>query len=170
MDYELLTEAARRLPHVSFVIAGHIIETCRDRVDTLRRLPNVTFTGETDDELGRAFIATFDIGLIPFRPGVMGDGINPVKMYMYLAAGKPVVSTWMQECRRHSPYATAARDVDAFVSAIEAELRTNTPEKAAARISFAKQNTWDNRAEQAARHLLDAGLCSPLQPRRVLAH
>jgi hypothetical protein len=89
-------------------------------------------------------------------------------MYMYLAAGKPVVSTWMQECRRHSPYVTAARDVESFVSAIDNELRTNTPEKAAARIAFAKQNTWDVRAEQAAKHLFEAGLCSA-QPRRALA-
>jgi glycosyltransferase involved in cell wall biosynthesis len=157
IDYPLLTAVAKRLPHVTFVIAGYIAsppETLRE----LRALPNVVLTGETDDEVGRAFIASFDVGLIPFNTGVMGDGINPVKLYMYLAAGKPVVSTWMQECRRHAPLVTATDGAEAFARAIEDELRTDAPAKAAARVAFARRNTWRARAEQAAEHLRDAGL------------
>jgi glycosyltransferase involved in cell wall biosynthesis len=162
IDYALLAQAAERLPHISFVIVGHVVESFRDKVRTLERFANVIMVGETDAELGRDFIAAFDVGLIPFHTGVMGDGINPVKMYMYLAAGKPVVSTWMQECRRHAPYVAATRDVDAFISAIENELHANSAVKAAERMAFAKMNTWAVRADEAAERLFEAGLCSRL--------
>ena len=163
LDYPLLAAVARRLPHVTFVIAGHVAsppETLRE----LRALPNVALPGEVDSKLSRAFTAAIDVGLIPFNSGVMGDGINPVKMYMYLAGGKPVVSTWMQECRRHAPLVNAADGAEAFARAIEDELRTDSPDKAAARVAFARQNTWDARARQAAAHLRAAGLVTKDSP------
>jgi len=157
-DSETVTAAARRLPSFTFAIVGRVNPDQEARVAELRGLPNVIMPGSVSVELGRAFTATFDVGIVPFLAGEMGDAINPVKMYMYLMAGKPVVSTWLRECRRSAPHVTATASVDAFVEAICAAAARNTSEDASRRVAFAMQNTWANRAEMAANILRQHGL------------
>src|SRR5439155_6779412 len=118
---------ARRLPQYTFALVGRVNWDQEDRVRPLRSLPNVILPGAVSVEEGRTYTAAFDVGLIPFLPGTVGDAINPVKMYMYLVAGKPVVTTWIRECRRHAPYVAAAQTHEQFAAAIQAAAEARLP-------------------------------------------
>lgn len=152
LDVETLVAAARALPNATFAIVGRINADQETRIAELRKLPNVLITGAVSAEEGHRFVAAFDIGLVPFLGGAMGDGVNPVKMWMYLAAGKPVVTTWMRECRRYAPYVRAARDPQEFAQFLRDELAGNDAAARTARLAFAQQHTWEKRAEEAVGH------------------
>jgi glycosyltransferase involved in cell wall biosynthesis len=59
----------------------------------LAALPNVRVEpAVAHDEVPRV-LSGFDVGLIPFRLTALTAAVNPNKLYEYLAAGLPVVST-----------------------------------------------------------------------------
>src|SRR5690606_1310499 len=108
VDMALLLSAAEALPGLTFALPGRVNGDCEAVAGELRALPNVVMPGPVDFEEGESYAANFDVGLIPFRPGRIGDAINPVKMWMYLARGTPVVGTDTAEMRRHRPYVEVA--------------------------------------------------------------
>jgi glycosyltransferase involved in cell wall biosynthesis len=139
--------AARALPAVTFAIVGRVNADQTSRVEVLTRLPNVVFCGPVSAAVGNACIAAFSVGIIPFEPSPTSDAINPVKMWMYLAAGLPVITTRLAECR-NVPGVTVAEDDEQFVTAITTALAA--PSAAAAeRAAYASQQTWDDRAQAA---------------------
>lgn len=160
-DAQTVTAAATALPEFTFCIAGRVNADQEARVAELRRLPNTIFPGGVSHEDGVAYTAHCDVAIIPFLPGPMGDAINPCKMYMYMMAGKPIVSTWTRECARHAPYVMAARTSEEFIAAIKAAVGDDSPERRARRTQFAMQNRWEDRADSAIQVLTQAGLFAP---------
>lgn len=158
IDYKMLFEAAQQLSGFTFVLAGRVNQDQEKNFSPIRALPNVVAPGAVSMDEGRAYVAAFDVGLIPFLPGHIGDAINPVKMYMYLMAGKPVVSTWIRECCRHVPLVYATKDTAEFISAIRKAAGENDAAHIDKRIEFALQNTWEKRAQTAFSHLKANGL------------
>jgi hypothetical protein len=71
--------------------------------------------------------------------------VSPVKLYEYLAAGKPVVSTPLPEVLPFAgPVAVAAGR--AFLEAVEQAVATpSTPAMVDARRRVARENTWEAR-------------------------
>jgi glycosyltransferase involved in cell wall biosynthesis len=89
-----------------------------------------------------AYMQALDVGLIPFRaddPHV--EGINPNKVYQYLAAGAPVVTTPVLDLAPRPPdlqFACGAAEMAAAVSrALDAR------GDAAARRALARDHDWD---------------------------
>lgn len=159
-DADIVYRAAKLLPGCTFALVGRVNADQEDRIRPLRSLPNVILPGAVSYEEGFRWTAAFDIGLIPFIAGPVSDAINPVKMYMYLAAGKPVVSTHMHECARHSAFVKTARTPEELVTAICASAADRVPEAAGRRIRFAMCNRWEDRAAEAARVLLESGIAA----------
>ena len=157
-DAETVTAAAKALPDFTFCIVGRINADQEARIAGLRQLPNTIFPGAVSHEEGIAYTAHCDVAIIPFLPGPIGDAINPCKMYMYMMAGKPVVSTWTRECARHAPYVKAARTAEGFTQAIKSAASGDTPELRGARTRFALQNRWEDRAATATDILAGVGL------------
>ena len=84
----IIEELAPRLPSVMFVIAGGVASSLPDSCRT-RPGSNVRITGQLSDEDKLAYLAACDLAL---NPMFGGSGTN-IKMFDYLAAGLPVVST-----------------------------------------------------------------------------
>jgi hypothetical protein len=81
-------------------------------------------------------------------------------MYMYLTMGRPVVSTWVRECVNNMPLVSATRTPEQFTEAIRKAVNDQDPALRAARMDFARQNTWQVRADTAIRYLEECGLFS----------
>ncbi len=154
LDVETLTRAACELSEYTFALVGRVNPDQEPRLRALRTLPNVVMPGAVPLEEGVNYTSAFDVGLIPFLSGPMNDAVNSVKMYMYLAAGKPVVTTWLRESVRHTPLVNATRNAYEFVCAVRKAVSENSKAQADARITFAHQNTWENRAHTALNYLL----------------
>jgi glycosyltransferase involved in cell wall biosynthesis len=98
IDIALIAEVARLRPDYSFVLIGE----AKVDVSELQKLPNVLLAGRRPYEDLPAYCAAFDAAVLPFVHSPMTRSINPIKMYEYLAAGLPVVSTNLPEVRRYA--------------------------------------------------------------------
>lgn len=125
IDWDLLEALARARPGWSFAVVGPLYlagAATEAAVERLRALPNVRFTGGVAPEDLPAMIAGFDVGLVLYRPGAGTLGINPLKLYQYLAAGKPVVATPLPVFAGLADVVRTAADAPAMLPAIEAAL------------------------------------------------
>ncbi len=90
MDLDLLRGVAERRPDWSFVMLGPVV-----KIDpaSLPRAANIHWLGfKSHDELPR-YLASWDVGFMPFAMNESTRYISPTKTPEYLAAGVPVVST-----------------------------------------------------------------------------
>jgi GT2 family glycosyltransferase len=144
-DFDLLNELARLRPSWKFEIVGGWEG---DRAPLASAPPNVTFHGEKPYRELPALRAGFDVEVIPFRLTSLTHAVDPVKLYEAAAAGRPVVATRMRSLlpladRGLVRLAAAAPD---FARAIEAAAAEG-PAAAQRLRAFARENTWDRRAE-----------------------
>jgi glycosyltransferase involved in cell wall biosynthesis len=113
IDRRLIAEVAERLPGYAFVLIGD----CRADVSGLKALPNVHLLGRRPYETLPAYCRAFTAGLLPFVEDRMTRCVNPIKMYEYLAAGLPVVSTPLPEATLFEGPIRMAASPDAFAEA-----------------------------------------------------
>lgn len=160
VDLVLLAEVARRRPDWTLALVGPLgYGLDESALAQLRSLPNVHLVGPVPPEQVPAVIAACDVGLIPYRLTEQTRHVNPLKVYEYLAVGKPVVGTALPELahlgdlvhiaagRWPEPDQPAGEtNVESFVAAVEAALaEADDPARAARRQAFAAANTWDHR-------------------------
>jgi len=140
-DSALVADVARRLPHWSFVLIGPV----RGTFPRLKGLANVRLIGARPYDTLPGYFAAADAAIVPFRLTPMTHAIHPIKVYEYLAAGLPVVSTPMDETAAMRAPITLAADAEGFAAALEAAWAAADPAARAARVAFARRNTWDDR-------------------------
>jgi hypothetical protein len=71
--------------------------------------------------------------VIPFRMGPLADGVDPIKIYEYLAFGLPVVSFRMPQISDY-PYTITVDSVGAFCDALRQGLRDGNRQRGHRRI------------------------------------
>jgi UDP-galactopyranose mutase len=121
-DTELLGRVAEMRPRWSFVMVGPVVKIAPE---DLPRRANIHYLGgKTYAELP-AYLAGWDVALMPFAMNESTQFISPTKTPEYLAGGKPVVSTPVRDVVRHYGQLEGvkiAADADAFVAACEEAL------------------------------------------------
>ncbi len=95
LDFQLLFNTARELSNVSFVFVGPVEQSGKDGVDLISKLDNTYFLGSKKKELIPSYVSNFDVCLNPFKVDNVSNAVSPLKVYEYLAMGKPVLSTPM---------------------------------------------------------------------------
>ncbi len=143
IDTELLAYVAKRRPEYSFVLIGD----CKIDVSALKRLRNVYFLGRKPNEELPAYCAAFDAGLLPFTKAPMTKNVNPIKMYEYLAAGLPAVSTPLPEAERFLGPITIVDTAEEFVLACDRVLETNYAGRRMAISRFVEKESWTSKVE-----------------------
>jgi glycosyltransferase involved in cell wall biosynthesis len=143
-DGQLLFDVAKARPEWQFDIYGAILGA---DVAACRTLPNVNFFGEISYDYVPGVLANFDICIIPFRLNPLTFSTNPVKVYEYLASGRPVISTALPELvNMENVDVLCATSVEDFVSKAELMLKvSDSPERIVCRQNFASQNDWSAR-------------------------
>jgi len=155
MDTSLLADVALKRPGWHFVILGPCVKIDPAR---LPANPNIHYLGmKTYDELP-AYLAGWDVALLPFARNASTQFISPTKTPEYLAAGCPVVSTSVRDVVR--PYGeqrlvAIADTADQFVAAIEAAL-TALPTDWRNRVDqFLSTKSWDRTWAEMSRMIDD---------------
>ncbi len=144
IDRELLDAVTARMPDVEFVFAG----PQRWGVDwrPLASQPHVHVLPAVAPADVPRWIAAFDACLIPFAPGPVAECADPLKLYEYLAVGKPVVAT--HDFGHPDAPIRVARDADAFERALRQALaEADDPARTEERKAFASVHTWDARVD-----------------------
>jgi len=148
LDLALLVQVAYRCTDWSLVLVGPITvtdEEGRRALDTLRALPRVHLLGRKRVEDVPHYIAACDVCLLPYRVNEWTRNIDSLKLYEYLACGKPVVATNVPAAQRFSDVVRIASSEMEFITAMNTVLNEDSPALRARRRYIAAQHTWDQR-------------------------
>lgn len=146
-DIDLLVRAARTYPDWQFVLIG---STYGCDIAEAQAQANVTFLNEMPYALLPRYLYGFDICIIPFLINDLTLNTNPVKLYEYLVAGKPVVATAMPEVMAvESGLAHVGRDHDDFIAKLAVAMAESTDQALARfRREWACRQSWGHRIRQ----------------------
>jgi glycosyltransferase involved in cell wall biosynthesis len=95
-----------------------------------------------------AVVASFDVGLIPYEENEYTRSCFPLKLFEYLAAGKPVVASGLPELEGMEPDVVVASGATAFRAAVDAATHNGSAEDVARRQAIAAANTWESRTSR----------------------
>ena len=86
-----------------------------------------------------------DVCLSLFKTTPLTRAVNPLKVYEYLAAGKPVVSTPMPEVNKFGDLVLIGQDAASFVSAVEQAIAWNDDrEQIKRRMEAVAKFSWES--------------------------
>lgn len=161
IDFGLVAYIARSRPEWSIVLIGPVFEGtftgAATDLNPITDLANVHLLGPKDYQSLPAYLKAFDVGIIPFKLNKLTMAVNPIKVYEYLAAGKPVVSTDLPEVRSLVSVVKVASDCQDFLGQIELILGNggNGDALVRSRLEVAQNNSWDSRATSVLEKLED---------------
>ena len=143
-DCELIGALANARTDWNFVLIGH---TFGADLTPIEKLKNVYLLGERPYSILPAYLHRFDIFIIPFKKNLLTDATNPVKMFEYLSAGKPIIATDLAELRYYKDFVKLVSTKEDWLNAIQETLKGSSPEDYENRINYARENSWDVRYE-----------------------
>jgi glycosyltransferase involved in cell wall biosynthesis len=100
LDFPLMESVARDHSDKSLVLVGPVEPSARPLLTKLCSLPNVFHLPPVAQGDIAGFVGSFDVCLNPFAEGPLADSVSPLKVYEYLALGRPVVSSPMASLAR----------------------------------------------------------------------
>jgi glycosyltransferase involved in cell wall biosynthesis len=125
-------------------------------VGALREHANVHLLGPRSYAELPAVLRGAAAGLIPYALNDLTTGVFPMKVYEYLAAGLPVVTTPLPSLEGVEEV-TVAAGAEAVVGALEEALAADSPEARARRSRAAAGHSWEERIDEIAAALGEAG-------------
>jgi glycosyltransferase involved in cell wall biosynthesis len=151
IDTQLLARIARQHPDWTVVMVGP--QDILAHMEPLKDLANVVLTGRVPYSDVPHYVRAFDVCVNPYVLDGVAEHCSPLKLYEYIATGKPVVSVDMPEAHRFEGLIGIARDAQSFVEMVEQAV--HAPDgRDAERIAEARKHTWRSRYEAVTRLLL----------------
>lgn len=157
LDMVLLAEMADLRPEWQFIMIGPVVKISEE---ALPRRENIHYLGGKDYKDLPAYIAGWDIALMPFAMNESTRFISPTKTPEYLAAGKPVISTPIRDVVR--PYGERnlveiAETAEEFIEAGEKILQLGNLFEWQTKVDeFLAQMSWDQTWKQMTDLIKDA--------------
>lgn len=143
-DIELLRHIALSRPNYSLIIAGPdeagLLESSK-----IIDLPNVVYLGGIPQNQVPDFLKSLDVCLIPHKDNAYSRSMSPLKLFQYLASGRPIVSTRVAGTEKWSDLIMIADSYESFVDSIDKTLIFDTLEKSFRRVTAAKNESWDGK-------------------------
>lgn len=145
LDIDLLEKMSILKPEWSFVVIGPVVKI---DPETLPQRNNIFYLGKKDYEELPRYLSGWDCAMMPFALNESTRFISPTKTPEFLAAGKPVVSTAINDVIH--PYedeglARIASGPQDFVGKIEEAMREKKEDASwTSRVDkFLLRNSWD---------------------------
>ena len=143
LDRELLRDVAAMHPEMHFILIGPVVKI---QPEDLPQAPNLHYLGQKTYSELPAYLGNWDVAMLPFARNASTRFISPTKTPEYLAGGKPVVSTPIQDVVK--PYGEMGlvrigATANEFANAILQLLR-GADERWLQRVDeFLGNNSWD---------------------------
>ena len=142
VDLDLIKYLARHNINKSIILVGPVWNEQDQAKLELDKEKNVYFLGYKKYREAPMYIQQFDVGIIPHKGDNLTASMNPMKMYEYLACGKPVVSTKNTGSDNLKDMVAIAKDYEDFNKKINKALENNSKEEVEKRKEFVKQYSW----------------------------
>lgn len=162
VDVDLLRALASRMPDACIVLVGPIL-TPR-HFAPLAEIPNVRLLGERPHASIPAYVGAFDVCVMPHVDDGLTRSMNPLKIYEYLAAGKPVVTSGLAGFDDAARLISRSSNAEEFINLVGKALRPEDWRVVEERMAYARAHSWSSRAAEMAGivgfHLAERGVPS----------
>ena len=171
---EVVSMLAQRCPWADVHVVGGRVEDVRYWKSQTKGIPNLMFHGFVPHAETDGYRASMDVLLAPYQRSVATSGggsldiaawMSPLKLFEYMAAGKPIISSdlpVLREVLTHdcNAWLCPPDDTGRWVSALETlnrhpETRERLGEQA--RRDFLARHTWSARAQKLLEAIGDGG-------------
>src|SRR4051812_4554789 len=151
LDYDLIAKLADENREGSVVMVGPWTKV--DRADLPERA-NLHWLGARDYTDLPAYAKRFDVCLMPFALNEATEFINPTKALEYMATGRPIVSTPIEDVvRQYEDVVKIVATADKFVAACHRA--AECPNRVGVRrgLKLASWNSWESIVEKLEAHV-----------------
>jgi glycosyltransferase involved in cell wall biosynthesis len=145
VDVNLIAAVTQAYPAATIAMVGpNLLDQAEQQ--SLDRFSNIVFTGSQPYADLPDIMRAFDVCMVPHLVTPFTESLNPIKLWEYLAAGKPIVSTNVAGFRDYPDLVRVAATSEDFVGllALATSERSDLPTQ---RQQAASQHTWDQRVE-----------------------
>jgi glycosyltransferase involved in cell wall biosynthesis len=145
IDVPALAALAKAMPQASIVLVGPVRSP--KHLAPLHGFSNVHFMGERPASQIPAIVGGFDVALVPHVDDALTRSMDPLKVYEYLAAGKPVVASGLAPMDMPAEFVLRADGPVEFVSRVREALEPQMAYQDCreARVGYARGCSWDSR-------------------------
>lgn len=153
VDVNLIAAIAQTYPTATIAMVGpNLLEEADQKA--LDHFSNVVFTGAQHYVDLPDIMRSFDVCMVPHLVTPFTESLNPIKLWEYLAAGKPIVSTNVAGFRDFPEFLFVSQTQDDFKENLSVAL---SADKSAVndRQNVAKLHSWDSRLHDVMRVLND---------------
>jgi glycosyltransferase involved in cell wall biosynthesis len=155
LDLELLEGVARARPDWTLALVGPVgAGDPSTDVSSLEQLPNVHLLGPRRYEALPHVLRGADVALVPYAINELTRSVFPMKVYEYLAAGLPVVTTPLPALAE-TPHVKVAADAAQTVAAVERALAEDGAAARQARSEAVRDHSWEARLAEIDSYLSD---------------
>jgi glycosyltransferase involved in cell wall biosynthesis len=154
IDYDLVATLAKKNASGSVVMVGPWT-----KVDpsTFPRRDNLHWLGRREYGQLPAYAKGFDVCLMPFALNEATEFINPTKALEYMATGRPIVSTAIEDVvLQFEDVVEIAYTHEDFVAHCEQTAAASNPLAIRRGLELAKANSWESIVRQLEAHVADA--------------
>ena len=130
----------------TIVLIGPVMLPIQDR-QRLEATGRVIFTGPIAYRDLPQYMRAFDVCIVPHCMTAFVESLNPIKLWEYLAAGKPIVSTDVAGFRDYPQFVRTARTAEDFLTQCQAALAEGA-EKSELRRAEASKHSWRSRVDE----------------------
>jgi glycosyltransferase involved in cell wall biosynthesis len=149
VDYELILNIVRQRPDFEVVLIGFDYDGSSEPY-RLEQEPRIHVLGPVDYSALPRYAYWLDVATIPFRINAITESTSPIKLFEYMALGKPIVTTALPECRKYRSV-LVAEDGDDFLAKLDLALSLREDEAYRTVLwQEAQQNRWEEKAAQIA--------------------
>jgi glycosyltransferase involved in cell wall biosynthesis len=160
IDYALLDALAISLPDCTIAMVGPVTKV---NPDDFPQHANLRWMGRRAYADLPAITKGFSVCLMPFARNAATEFINPTKALEYMAAGRPVVSTALDEVKSNfASVCRIAENTEQFIDFCREESTTPNQARIERGLSLAAENTWEMITDQ-----MDAHIVAALRTREV---
>lgn len=146
-DYEMVKTVARMHPEWLFLLVGVDYDGTIHK-NGLEAFENIVYIPPQPYTELPSFLKAFDVAAIPFVINEITRSTSPVKLFEYMAGGKPIIASKMPECLKYESVRTYG-SAEEFCSIIETYQAMKADDGYWDVLKKdALDNTWDARTEE----------------------
>ena len=155
IDREVILGVSTRYPLWQFVFIGPRADD--GFLDTVFSRPNCHWLDSQPYETLPGLAVQFDVCWMPFRQTDLTEAVNPVKIYEYLALGKPVVAPSLPDLIQLGPAVKFATNTNKYGQLIKKMIEEkNDAGKEDERRSLARRFSWSILWQQAQNYVSES--------------
>lgn len=156
-DYDLIKDCAKKYKEWTFLLVGPIYPNVLEGKE-LDKYPNIVIWNRVSYNKLPYLLSKFDAAIIPFQINNITKATSPVKVYEYMAGGKVVVSTAMNEVKKLKNVLIAENEND-FIEKLKLAVDLSNNSEYRDKIKMeAYENSWDSRVSIVLEELKIRGL------------